>query len=96
MSSKKSTNKSNQPLTINDMEQIFAKFFSPEKLINGVDLVTAPPVAIKKITLKKVVNGKKFACSVCDRKYQSENGFKSHLDRTKKTSKACNTWKAGV
>ena len=96
MSSKKLTNKSNQQLTVADMEQIFAKFFSPEKLINGVDLVTAPPVAIKKITLKKVVNGKKFACSVCNRKYQSENGLKSHLDRTKKTSKACNTWKAGV
>ena len=39
------------------MEQIFAKFFSPEKLINGIDLVTAPPIAIKKITLKKVING---------------------------------------
>ena len=96
MSSKKSTNKTNQPLTVEDVEQIFAKFFAPEKLMSGIDLVTAPPVAIKKITLKKVVNGKKFACSVCDRKYQSENGFKSHLDRTKKTSKACNTWKAGV
>ena len=34
----------NRPLTVKDMEDLFTKFFNPNKILNATELVTPPPM----------------------------------------------------
>tara|TARA_R100000329_G_scaffold149575_1_gene140471 strand:- start:1340 stop:1648 length:309 start_codon:yes stop_codon:yes gene_type:complete len=93
----------NRPLTVKDMEDLFIKFFNPNKIVNATELVTPPPMLNKKVVKlaksKWVTHKKrshKFGCSNCNAKFQTENGANMHTAKNGDCSTWKNHWNMGV